>query len=220
MKVKLVYIVYISTMKNIKFSSLASTASIEKATTALTAHGITVHVANNAIETKKLVHSLIPKGSEVMTATSTTLNQLGLTEELNDSGTHNSVKSQLSKLNRETDGLAMQKLGAGPEYIIGSVHAVTEDGKIIVASGSGSQLPAYTYGASHVIWVVSTKKIVKDLEEGLDRIYNYVLPQEDARMKSVYGPEASSHVNKLFILNNELNKSRINLIFVKEDLGF
>lgn len=207
-------------MKKYKFSTLASTASIDKATTALTAHGITVHVANNASETKKLVHSLIPKGAEVMTATSTTLNQLGLTNEINDSGIYNSVKSQLSKLNRETDNLTMQKLGAGPDYIIGSVHAVTEDGKVIVASGTGSQLPAYTYGSSHVIWVVSTKKIVKNFEEGLDRIYKHVLPQEDTRIKSVYGPEASSNVNKLFILNNEGNKSRINLIFVKEDLGF
>lgn len=207
-------------MNKNKFSTLATTASIQKATTALSSHGITVHVADNSDQTRKLVHSLIPKGSEVMTATSTTLNQLGLTDVINDGGMHNSVKSQLSKLDRNTDGLVMQKLGAGPDYIIGSVHAVTEDGKVIVASGSGSQLPAYTYGASHVIWVVSTKKIVKNLEEGLERIHNHVLPQEDKRMKSVYGPDASSNVNKLFILNNELNKSRINLIFVKEDLGF
>ncbi len=199
---------------------LATTALITKATTALSSHGITVHVTDDPDQTRKLVHSLIPKGSEVMTATSTTLNQLGLTDVLNDSGTYNSVKSQLSKLDRNTDGLVMQKLGAGPDYIVGSVHAVTEDGKVIIASGSGSQLPAYTYGASHVIWVVSTKKIVKNLEEGLARIYEHVLPQEDKRMKSVYGPDASSNVNKLFILNNELNKSRINLIFVKGDLGF
>ena len=137
---------------------LATTALITKATTALSSHGITVHVTDDPDQTRKLVHSLIPKGSEVMTATSTTLNQLGLTDVLNDSGTYNSVKSQLSKLDRNTDGLVMQKLGAGPDYIVGSVHAVTEDGKVIIASGSGSQLPAYTYGASHVIWVVSTKK--------------------------------------------------------------
>lgn len=207
-------------MNKIKFATLATNSSIRKTSAALSSHGITVHLADDPSQTKKLVYSLIPKGAEVMTATSTTLNQLGLTDEINNSIHHNSVKSQLSKLNREKDSLQMQKLGAGPDYIIGSVHAVTEDGKVIVASGSGSQLPAYTYGASHVIWVVSTKKIVKNLEEGLERIYTHILPQEDKRMKSVYGPDASSNVNKLFILNNELNKSRINLIFVKEDLGF
>lgn len=207
-------------MKTSTYTLLASDESIEKSKNALTEHGITVHIAANSDETKKIVHSLIPEGTEVMTATSTTLNQLGLTDEINDSGKYNSIKSQLSKLDRETSGLEMQKLGAAPDYIIGSVHAVTEDGKVIVASGSGSQLPAYTFGSSHVVWVVSTKKIVKNLDEGLDRINTHVLPLEDERMKEVYGPKAGSRVNKLFILNNEMNPARINLIFVKEDLGF
>lgn len=207
-------------MKTSTYILLASDESIERSKNALTEHGITVHIAASSDETKQIVHSLIPEGAEVMTATSTTLNQLGLTDEINDSGKYNSIKSQLSKLDREINGLAMQKLGAAPDYIIGSVHAVTEDGKVIVASGSGSQLPAYTFGSSHVVWVVSTKKIVKNLDEGLDRINTHVLPLEDERMKEVYGPKAGSRVNKLFILNNEMHPARINLIFVKEDLGF
>lgn len=207
-------------MNKDKFGILATNQSIEKATASLLEHGINVHVVENSSEAKKIAYSFIPLNSEIMTATSTTLNQLGLTEEINNSGKYNSIKSKLLKLNRDTDNSEMKKLGAAPDYIIGSVHAITEDGKIIVASGTGSQLPAYSYGANHVIWVVSTKKIVKNLEEGLDRIYKHVLPQEDARIKSVYGPNASSNVNKLFILNNEGDKSRINLIFVKEDLGF
>ncbi len=90
----------------------------------------------------------------------------------------------------------------------------------MVASGSGSQLPAYSYGATHVVWVVSTKKIVKNLDSAFERINTHVLPQEDIRMKKVYGPESGSNVNKLFILQRELNPARITLIFVKEDLGF
>ena len=207
-------------MNNNTFSTLALEDNIEVAQKALSEHGITVLIAENGNDAKEKILSLIPKVVEVMTATSTTLDQLGITPILNDSGDYNSVKSQLMKMDRDTQSLEMQKLGAAPEYVIGSVHAVTEDGKVIVASGSGSQLPSYTYGAPHVIWVVSTKKIVKDLEQGLKRIYEYILPQEDARMKKVYGPDSGSHVNKLFILNNEINKSRITLIFVKEDLGF
>lgn len=202
------------------YSTLASVAQIATASKSLGEHGLTVLTAENGKDAIEKVFSLIPEGKEVMTATSTTLNQLGLTTTLNDSGKYNSVKSKLSKLNRDTDSLEMQKLGAAPEYIIGSVHAVTEDGKVVVASGSGSQLPAYTYGAPHVIWVVSTKKIVKNLESAFERINTHVLPQEDARMKEVYGPESGSNVNKLFVLQKELNPSRITLIFVKEDLGF
>lgn len=202
------------------YSTLASATQIANASESLTEHGITVITASNGKEAVEKVLSLIPEGKEVMTATSTTLNQLGLTQTLNDSGKFDSIKSKLTKLNRETDERQMQRLGAAPEYVVGSVHAVTEDGKVVVASGSGSQLPAYTFGASHVIWVVSTKKIVKNLDSAFERINTHVLPQEDARMKEVYGPESGSNVNKLFILQKELNPARVTLIFVKENLGF
>lgn len=202
------------------FSQLATDESILKAKLSLEKNGISVKIASNISEAKEMALSSIPEGSEVMTATSTTLDQLDLTPHFNDSGKYNSVKSQLSKLNRETDSLKMQKLGASPEYVIGSVHAVTHDGKVIVASGSGSQLPAYSYGAPHVVWLVSTKKIVENIDEGMKRIYEHTLPLEDARMKKVYGPDAGSNPRKILIFNAEANRERINLIFIKENLGF
>lgn len=202
------------------FSQLATDASIEKAKTELAQHNIKVLIAETGAQAKKLVFDLIPEKSEVMTATSTTLDQLGITPIINSSGKYNAVKSKLMSMDRKIQGLEMQKMGAAPEYVIGSVHAVTEDGKVVVASGSGSQLSSYVYGAAHVVWVVSTKKIVPNLDEALKRIYDYVLPQEDARMKKVHGPQSGSSVNKLFILNKELRPNRITLIFVKESLGF
>ena len=54
--------------------------------------------------------------------------------------------------------------------MVGSVHAVTEQGQVPIASASGSQLASYVLGASHVIWVVGAQKIVRDLEEGLRRV--------------------------------------------------
>lgn len=207
-------------MTDLNYTNLATDKSIELAIKNLIKNNFNAEVVNSKKEAIDRVLDLIPKGSEVMTASSTTLIQLGLDTKLNDSTDYNSVKSQLTKLNRETDSLQMQKLGAAPEYIIGSVHAVTEDGKVLVASGSGSQLPGYSYGAPHVIWVVSTKKIVKNLEEGIKRINEHVLPLEDIRMKGVYGPDAGSKVRKLLIFNEELNPDRIKIIFVKDDLGF
>ena len=199
---------------------LASNKQIDKTASSLRANGINVTVVANGYEAKAKVLELIPNGAEVMTASSTTLIQLGLDEILNNSSNYNSVKSQLLKLNRDVDSLKMQKIGAAPEYVAGSVHAVTEDGKVMIASGSGSQLPSYSYGSPNVIWVVSTKKIVKDTGEGLKRIYDHVLPQEDNRMKKVYGPDASSEVRKLLIINKEINPTRLNMILVKENLGF
>lgn len=207
-------------MQKLNYSDFTSYPSLEKTISNLNTNNINASVVATRQDAIDKVISLIPKGSEVMTASSTTLNQLGLDKVLNDSGEYKSVKTQLSKLNREKDNLLMQKLGSAPEYVVGSVHAVTEDGIVLVASGSGSQLPSYSYGSPNVIWVVSTKKIVKNINDGLDRIYDHVLPLEDKRMKKVYGPESGSKVRKLLIINEELNPTRINLIFVKEDLGF
>ena len=151
--------------------------------------------------------------------TSVTLDKIGISKEINESGNYNSVRKKLMTMDRKTQGKEMQKLGAAPEYAIGSVHAVTEDGKILVASNSGSQLPAYVYSSNNVIFVVGTQKIVKNLNDAFKRIYEYTLPLESERAKKAYGVPGS-FVSKILIINREINPGRIKLIFVNEVLGF
>jgi len=201
------------------WSTLATDASLENAKAALEANNINVIIVDSAEAAKSKVIELVPQGAEVMTATSVTLTDTGIESEINESGKYNSVKTKLSSMNRETQSGEMQKLGAAPEWIIGSVHAVTEDGKVVVASNTGSQLPGYTYGAAHVVWVVGAQKVAKNLDDAMKRIYDYVLPLESERAHKAYGVPGS-FVSKLFILNKEVNPQRITLIFVKEKLGF
>lgn len=200
------------------WDKLADDAIVEQTAKALIANGINVIIVNTGEEAKNKVLEIIPAGAEVMTVSSTTAVTIGLMAELNESGKYDSVRKKLTSMNRETQGAEMRKLGAAPDWIVGSVHAVTEDGKIIDASASGSQLPGYSYGAAHVVWVVGTQKIVKDFDEGLKRVYEYVLPLENERAKKAYGFESS--VSKLLVINKEFTKNRITLIFVKEALGF
>jgi hypothetical protein len=200
------------------FSKLASTESINKAKDVLLKNGITVFVVENGEEAKEKVLQMIPAGSEVMNMSSVTVDSIGLVKEINESGKYNSVRKKFASMDKATQGLEMQKIGAAPEWAVGSVHAVTEDGKIIVASATGSQMPAYVYGSSHVVWVVGAQKIVKDLDEGMKRVYKYVFPLENERSMKAYGQ--GSGVNKLLIFNKEINPSRLTMIIVKEKLGF
>ncbi len=203
------------------WNQLATDDQIAEAVKNLTTNGFNVIVVNNADEAKKKVLELIPENSEVMTMSSETLRLSGITDAINESSKFDSVKVKLSKMNRETDSLQMQKLGSAPEYAIGSVHAVTEDGQVIIASNTGSQLPAYVYASPHVIWVVGTQKIVKNTEEGIKRIYDYVLPKESVRLAKQYDrPGLKSNVSKLLIVNKEFNPNRITIILVKESVGF
>jgi hypothetical protein len=147
---------------------------------------------------------------------------IGVSDEITSSGKYTSVKNELAKMNRETQHREMQRLGAAPEYAVGSAHAVTTDGKVIVVSNTGSQLPAYAYGSDHVIWVVGGQKIVKNLEEARKRIYEYVLPLESVRARKAYGlPEDwHSNVRKELIINSEAVPHRLTVVIVKEKLGF
>lgn len=201
------------------FNQIPSDEIIEKTKNALISNGMPTEIVNTAEDAKKRVLEIIPEGSEVMNTSSITVDYTGLPKEINESGKYNSVKNKLNSLNRKTDFLEMQRLGAAPEYIVGSVHAVTQDGKVIVASNTGSQLPGYAYGSSNVIWIVSAKKITNDLDEGIKRVYEYVLPLESERVKKAYGIP-HSFVSKLLIFNREVNPERIKIILVKEDLGF
>lgn len=201
-----------------KWQKLADKKIVDRVVVALKKNGIEVQVVRNGKVAKKKVLELLPKAAEVMTMTSVTLETIGLAQEINESGRFNSTRKKLMSMDREKEASQMRRLGAAPEWVIGSVHAVTEEGNVLIASASGSQLPAYAYGAGKVIWIVGTQKIVKDTEEGIRRIYEYTFPLEDNRARKAYG--MGSGVNKLLIINKEFTPGRIRMILVKERLGF
>lgn len=200
-----------------RFSEPAASSEIETSKNALEANGFAVKVVDNLEQAKEAVEGLIPENSEVFTATSVTLDKAGLTEELN-SKKYASVRDKFMALYGEADkAVEMRRIGSGADYAVGSVHAITEDGHIVVASASGSQFPNYAYGASHVIWVVGSQKIVKDLDEGLERIENYTFPLEDKRAMQAYGMNSS--LNKILIFRKE-SANRATIVLVKEPVGF
>lgn len=186
---------------------MASEESVQKVVEALKANGVETIVVENGEAAKNKVLEMLPEGAEVMTMSSQTLETIGLTGA-------DTVKVKLKEM---TDEREKKRRGAAPEWTIGSVHAITEDGKLLIASNTGSQLPAYAYGAAHVIWVAGTQKIVKDLDEGMKRVYEWCLPHEHETMMKLYNK--SSNVSKLLIFNKEIKPGRVTLILVKEKIG-
>ncbi len=201
------------------FTKLATQEQIDKVIRALNENGIEVVIAENKNDAKEKVLDMIPKGSEVMDMTSVSLLESGITEEIEKSGKYISVKNKLYSLDRETQKKEMNILGATSDYSLGSVHAVTEGGEVVIASNTGSQIPAYAYGSPKVIWVVGTQKIVKDMNMAMKRVYDYVLPLESDRAHKAYGV-SGSNVSKILILNKEITPKRITMILVKEKIGF
>jgi len=201
-----------------KFAHLASDEQIERTAKALEANNIQVLIAENGEEAKRLFFELIPDGSEVFLGASVTLETLGIKDEIDKSGKYEALRPKIFAMDRATQGREIRKLGGAPDYAAGSVHAVTEDGHVVIASNTGSQLGPYASGAGKVIWVVGAQKLVKDLDEALRRIYDYDLPLETEHMRQLYN--APTGINKLLIVNKEIRPNRITMIIVKEVLGY
>lgn len=200
------------------FARLASEEQIERVVQALEANGIHAIIAENGQEAKRIFFELVPEGAEVFLGASVTLETLGIKDEIDKSGRFEALRPKMFAMDRATKAREIRKLGAAPDYAAGSVHAVTEDGQVLIASNTGSQLGPYASGAGNVIWVVGAQKIVKDLNEGFRRIYEYDLPLETEHMQQLYN--APTNVNKILVVNREIRPNRITMIIVKQEVGF
>ena len=201
-----------------RFATIADDARVKRTSAALEANGISVLRAANAADAKRIVLDLIPHGSQVHHGASQSLEDSGITDELEKSGRYDPVRPQIWSMDRATQADEIRRLSAAPDVMLGSVHAVTETGSLVTASMGGSQLGPYAAGGGRVILLVGTQKIVSDLEEGLRRIDEYALPLEDARAQAAYG--IHSAVNKILIINREIAPGRITVVLVDEVLGF
>ena len=207
-----------STEAQAEFSRLATRHQIQAAADALEHHGVIVSVVESGEEARQSVRSVLPVGAEVYNNTSQTLEVIGVAEDIERSGLYQPLRPRLYQMDREMQGREMRQLSAAPDWVVGSAHAVTEEGSLLIASASGSQLGPIVSGAGHVILVVGGQKIVADLRTGLRRIYEYCFPLEDRRARQAYGMR--SGVNNLLIINQAVAPHRITAILVNQQLGF
>jgi len=196
---------------------------LQKTMEAVRARGVTVTLVETKESALIQLQALIPAGATVMTGASITLQQIGF-QDLLISKNHpwRNLKDEMLAEKDPARQASLRKQATLADYFLGSVHAIAETGEILVASATGSQLPAYAYSSSHVIWVAGAQKITPTLEIAFQRVREYVLPLEDQHMKQLYGNEAHSFIGKLLVFEREapyLHRT-VNLILVNEVLGF
>ena len=203
---------------NMEFATLAGEERVRICVAALEANGIGTFVVDTGEEARQRVLDMLPEGAEVFTSTSTTLDTIGLAAAINESGRFDALHPRVLRMDRETEAKKIRSLRASPDYVVGSVHAITEDGQLLIASASGSQLGPYAWSAGAVIWVAGTQKLVADLDEGMRRIEEYCYPLEDQRSRRAYGVPSS--IRKVLIVNREDAPGRMTMVLVREKLGF
>lgn len=204
---------------NPEFAGQADDATIERTADALRAKGYAVHVVENGVAAKELIVGLIPQGAEISQGASETLEDIGVTAEIETPGRFDAVRPRTRAMDRTTpEGIrAMRKLGAAPDYYVVSAQALVEDGTIVVASNTGSQMAPISFGAGEVIFAIGSQKIVPDLDTAFRRIEERSLPLEHARMQKVWG--VNSHLRKLLVIRSESRPARITVVLIKEPVG-
>jgi hypothetical protein len=201
-----------------EFSRLNSVERLNSVAQALNHNGFQAQSVETGAEARQIVASLLPEGAEVFNNTSRTLESIGVADDIERSGRYEPLRLRLFGMDREMQAREMRVLAAAPDYVVGSAHAVTEEGSLLIASASGSQLGPIVSGAAHVILVIGGQKVVADLEAGIRRIYEYSLPLEDLRAREAYG--LPSGVNNILIMNKVVAPDRVTAILVHEVLGF
>ncbi|HEY7920965.1 MAG TPA: LUD domain-containing protein [Streptosporangiaceae bacterium] len=200
-----------------RFTVLPGAQELAATVVALEEHGFSVEVVDGPDEARTAVLARIPAGSSVMTNTSVTLQDTGIADVINDGGPYESARNKMFALDFETQAQQMKAIGGQPDYALGSVHAVTRDGTLVIASASGSQLASYAWGAANVIFVIGAQKIVPDLEAARQRIYQHSLKLEDARAQAAYGQH--SYVGKVLEIHQEL-PGRIHIVLIRQPVGY
>jgi hypothetical protein len=174
-------------------------------------------VVDDADRAKAAVFALLPEGAEVHSGKSKTLENAGIFDKLMKSGRYNFLRTRLRQMNYETQAREIRKLGAAPDFMLGSVQAVTEAGQLVAASGSGSQIGPYAFGAGHLILVIGSQKVVPDLDAALRRITEHVQPYEDMRLREQMGE--GSQLASVLILERDFRPGRTTIILVREPIG-
>jgi acyl-CoA hydrolase len=200
-----------------RFTTLPDEQALQATVVALEEHGFSVEVVDDLNAAREAVLARIPQGASVMTNTSATLAETGIADAINDGGAYDSARNKMLALDLATQAQQMKGIGGQPDYALGSVHAITRDGTLVIASASGSQLASYAWGAANVIFVAGAHKLVPTLEAAHQRIYQHSLKLEDARAIAAYGQH--SFVGKVMEIHQEL-PGRIHIVLIRQQVGF
>lgn len=167
-----------------RFTALPDEETLVATAAALEARGFSAEIVDDPDRAREAVLARIPHGSLVVTNPSVTLEQTGIAAAIDDGGSYGSARARIAALDRTTQLREIKTIFVLADFALGSVHAVTHDGTLVVASALGSQLASYAWGAANVIFVVGAQKLVPDLDWARERIDEHCLELENERARA------------------------------------
>jgi hypothetical protein len=130
--------------------------------------------------TRKIL-DMVPLHATVGMANSVTMRQLGISGALQERGT--SVLDPvapsygLAEFKEELIMPTLLKATLGSDVFLSGTNALTEDGKLVNIDGMGNRIAGIIFGARTSIVVVGRNKVVKSVDEAINRIRNTITPE-------------------------------------------
>jgi len=200
-----------------RYTTAASEQTLQSLAKALSERNMTPLIVDTPADARRAVLEIVPDGAEVNSGKSKTLEDAGIFGEFQDSSRYDFLRTRMFAMDRATQGREIRKLISAPDYMVNSAQAITEDGVIVVASASASQIGPLASGAGKVIYVIGSQKIVPDFATAYARIVEHVLPYEEARVFEAMG--VHSFLARVLLVEREWQADRTTVVLVREPVG-
>ena len=196
----------------------ASAESIQRTIEGLAARNVEAFLVESREAALTKILELVPEGSEVFVNTSETLETIGYTAYMHGNEKYVNLHDQMMAQPDPAAQREFRRKTTTADYFVGSVQAIAETGEIVIASSSGSQIGAYSYGARRVILVAGTQKICPSLAEAEARTRGWTLERHDRWLEN--RGVAPTPIGKFLVMEHEPVVGRISLVLVPESLGW
>ena len=196
----------------------ATAESINRTIAALAVRNVDAVLVENGEAALTRLKELVPEGSEVFVNTSETLDTIGYTEYMNGNDRYVNLHDQMLAQPDAASQREFRRKTTTADYFVGSVQAIAETGEIVIASSSGSQIGAYSYGARRVILVAGAQKICSTLADAEARTRGFTLERHDRWLEG--RGAAPTPIGKYLVMEHEPVVGRISMILIPESLGW
>ena len=187
--------------------------------------GYIVHFVQTKEDALSLSNSIVKSGMSVGLGGSTSVKEIGLLDSLVS-------REDITLFNQYEKGISMQentnrrRQGMLTDIYVAGTNAITKDGKLVNADGSGNRVASLIFGPKKVLLVVGVNKIVDTLEDGFERLMAIAAVKNVDRMNNIAKLNSKEPKHNLDNIANKFTyikadeQDRITIILVNEDLGF
>lgn len=186
------------------------------------------HYVDSVASLNQLLDTLIQDETEVSVGGSMSLFELGVVDYLR--------QRDVSFLDRYAPGLDAHDISQiyfkafNADTYLASTNAVTEDGELYNVDGRGNRVAAMIYGPKQVILITGTNKIVKDIDEAIERNRKIAAPANVQRLNrktpchttgyctDCQSPDKICHAHT--IISSQMDPNRMHMIFVAGQYGY